>query len=198
LNWEISVTNWLIRPHLGSSRKIHRGQKIHGSLVLSDNKNYTPKACPLYDGPSFWKDARTKGLGDRLELDLYEYAQTLVKNVISEPSGAALQNLQQTAIWGTPLSILQIFSVAYVGLFLADGLQAVYDAVIRALSKLDPGAKLRLLESTADIIGKGVRGSTPLQQSGSAEIHALVSDIPKTTQNQKVVQQFLCQFAYGK
>ena len=165
--------------------------------MLSDNKNYTPKACPLYDGPSFWKDARTKGLGDRLELDLYEYTQTLVKNVISEPSGAALQNLQQTATWGTPLPILQIFFMAYVG-FLADGLQAVYDAVIRALSGLDPDAKLRLLESTVDIIGRGVRGSTPLQQSDSAKIHALVSDIPKTTQNQKVVQQFLCQFVYGK
>ena len=166
--------------------------------MLSDNKNYTPRACPLSDGPGFWKDARAKGLGGRLELDLYEYAQTLVENVISEPPGAALQNLQQTAIWGTPLSILQIFSIAYVGFFLADGLQAVYDAVIRALSTLDPGAKLRLLESTADIIGKGVRGSTPLRQRGSTEIHALVSDIPKTIQNQKVVQQFLCQFVYGK
>jgi len=131
------VTNWLIRPHLGSSHKIHHSQKIHGSLVLSDNKNYTLKACPLYDGPSFWKDMRTKGLGGRLELDLYEYMQTLVKKVISEPSGAALQNLQQTMMWGTPLPILQIFSMAYIGFFsgwIASGIQCSDQSPERAWS----------------------------------------------------------------
>jgi len=58
------VTNWLIRPHLGSPRKIHAGQKIHSSLMLSNNRRYTPKARPLDDSPDFWEEARENGLGD--------------------------------------------------------------------------------------------------------------------------------------
>jgi len=81
------VINWLIRPHLGSSRKIHPGQKIHSSLLLSDNRHY------------FWQ-ARSDGLGDWLELDLYEYTQTLVWMLINETPGT-LQTLHQTAMSGT-------------------------------------------------------------------------------------------------
>jgi hypothetical protein len=49
------------------------GQKIHNFLMLSDNRKYTPKARPLDGNPNFWEEARTKGLGNGLELDFYEY-----------------------------------------------------------------------------------------------------------------------------
>ena len=96
-----NVTNLLIRPHLGSSCKIHSSQKIHSSFTLSNNTNYTLKACPLNDDPNFWENARKNGLGPWLELDLYEYTHTLVEKLIDECPGAALQTLLQTAMWGT-------------------------------------------------------------------------------------------------
>jgi hypothetical protein len=95
------VTNWLIRPHLGSSRKIHPGQKIHSSLTLSNNTKYTPKARPLDDDPLFWVHAHENGLGDWLELDLYEYTETLVERLIGERPGTALQTLRETVMSGT-------------------------------------------------------------------------------------------------
>ena len=96
-----NVPKLLNRPHLGSSRKIHSSQKIHSSLTLSNNTNYTPKARPLNDDPNFWENARKNGLGDWLELDLYEYTQSLVERLIGERPGTALQALRQTAMWGT-------------------------------------------------------------------------------------------------
>jgi len=103
------VTNSLVRPHLGLPRKIHFGQKIHSSLQLSSDKKYTPKARPLDDRPTFWEEARTKGLGDWLELDLYKYTETLVERFISESPGTALQNLRETAVSGTPAQLLTLF-----------------------------------------------------------------------------------------
>jgi hypothetical protein len=96
------VTNWLIRPHLGSPRKIHPGQKIHSSLTLTDKTDgeYTPKARPLDDDPGFWEEARTKH-NNWLELDLYEYTETLVKQFVTDAPGTALQTLRQTAMSGT-------------------------------------------------------------------------------------------------
>jgi len=90
----------MIRPHFGAPRKIHPGQKIHSSLLLSDKPKYTPKACPLDEHPDFWEKGRT-GLGNWLEIDLYDHTQTLVKNLITEGPGNALQTLRQTAMWGT-------------------------------------------------------------------------------------------------
>jgi hypothetical protein len=75
---------------------------------------------------------------------------------------------------------------------LADGLQAVYDAVIGALSKLEPEAKLRLLKSIVDIVGMQVQRSTSLKLGALTKIRAFVSDIWKS--NQKLVQRFLGQF----
>ena len=80
-----------------------------------------------------------------------------------------------------------------------DGMQAVYDAVILALRTVQPEAKLQLLESTVDITGKGAWDSISLKKKGSAEIHALLSDVLKTTENyQRVVRQFLNNFADGE
>jgi len=104
------VTNWLIRPHLGFPRKIHPGQKIHSSLTLTDKTNgeYTPKARPLYDDPGFWEEARMKH-SDWLELDLYEYTETLVKCLFSESPGTALQTLRQTTMSGTTAQFFKFF-----------------------------------------------------------------------------------------
>ena len=90
----------MIRPHLGSPRKIHPGQKIHSSLMLSDKAKYTAKARPLDDNPNFWEKGLT-GLGDSLESDLYEDRQTIVKNLITDHTGTAEQTLCQTAMWDT-------------------------------------------------------------------------------------------------
>jgi hypothetical protein len=100
LKLDRNVTNYLIRPHLGSPRKLHPGQKIHSSLMLSDKAKYTPKARPLNDD-NFW-DKGLKGLGDWLEYDLHEETQTLVKSLIIDTAytGTALQTLRQTAMWG--------------------------------------------------------------------------------------------------
>jgi len=52
-----------VRPHLGSGRKIHRGQKIHSSLLRADgstSENYIPNARPFDDDPSFWEKLRDK------------------------------------------------------------------------------------------------------------------------------------------
>jgi len=82
--------------------------------------------------------------------------------------------------------------MAYIRSSLADGSQAVYDEVIRALSKLKPEAKLRLLESAVDIVGRRALENTPLKLGYYMEIRALVSDVLEG--NQKLVHQFLGQF----
>jgi len=75
--------------------------------------------------------------------------------------------------------------MAYIKSSLVDGLQAVYDAVVEALTKREPEAKLRLLEPAMDIIGRRARNSTSLELRGLLEIRALVSDVPKSTKNQQ-------------
>ena len=103
----VMVTNWLIRPHLGSPRKIHPSQKIHSSLTLTDKTDgeYTPKAHPLDDDPGFWEEARTKH-SNWLELDLYEYTETLVKQLVTHGPGTTLQTLHQIAMSGTTVQLL--------------------------------------------------------------------------------------------
>ena len=64
--------------------------------MLSDNRQYTPKARPPVDKPNFWKDV----LGDWLVNDLYEQTKILVEKHISESTGTALQSLRDIAISG--------------------------------------------------------------------------------------------------
>ncbi|KIM35808.1 hypothetical protein M413DRAFT_32265 [Hebeloma cylindrosporum] len=161
------------KPHLGFPRKIHPGQKIHSSLTLSDKTNgeYTPKARPLNDDPAFWTEARTKH-SQWLELDLYEYAETLVKYLITDSPGNALQTLSQTVMS-------------------ADGLQAVYDGVIKVLKyhKDHIAEKYIILQAAVNIVGRRARQNTSLKLGNSTEIHALVSNIRKG--NEQLVLQFL-------
>ena len=91
-----------IRPHLGASRKIHPGQRIHSSLVLSGNSEYTPKARPLKsEGPAFWRNLHEDVGGRRrdwLEHDLYEYTWDIVNRFVSEgnqENSTVLEGLRQ-------------------------------------------------------------------------------------------------------
>jgi hypothetical protein len=77
--------------------------------MLSNNTKYTPKARPLDDDVDFWENARKNGLGDWLELDLYDYTRTLVERLIGEHPGTALQTLRQTAMSGMPAQLLTLF-----------------------------------------------------------------------------------------
>jgi len=72
--------------------------------MLSNNTKYTPKARSLPYEPNFWENARKKGLGTWLELDLYKYTENLVQKLLTEsPDVTSLQTLHQTAMWGTSL-----------------------------------------------------------------------------------------------
>ena len=95
-------TNYFVRPHLGSGRKIHANQKIHSSLLVAGKlmSGYTPKALPLDDDPSFWEAARLEVLGDRLEWDLFDVVRSHVENFITRHDITVWHVLQQTATWG--------------------------------------------------------------------------------------------------
>ena len=107
------------RPHLGSSRKIHANQKIHGSLLLAGKlkSEYTPKARPLDDNPLFWETARREGLGDWLELDLYDLVRTHVEKFITEDDSTVWQILRQAATWGTLAQYLKFFRSSHMATF---------------------------------------------------------------------------------
>ena len=84
----ICQLRYVIRFHLGSSRKIHPGQKIHISLTLIDPEKYTrPKARPLEkDSDSFWRKFRDDTWKDDssfkhtwIEFDLYEDAEKAIE-----------------------------------------------------------------------------------------------------------------------
>ena len=105
-------TNCFVRPHLGSSRKIHDKQKIHGSLLLAGKlkSEYTPRARPLDDDLSFWDTARNEGLGHWLELDLDDAVRAHVERFIKEDDSTVWENLRQIATWGGKLALyLRIF-----------------------------------------------------------------------------------------
>jgi hypothetical protein len=83
----------LFRLHLGSSRQIQPGQKIHSSLLLARGEfaeKYKPIARPPTGDDSFWDMLRREdaidddGVREWLEIDLYEYAKMLVESMIKE------------------------------------------------------------------------------------------------------------------
>jgi len=86
--------------------------------------------------------------------------------------------------------------MAYTRLSLADGLQAVYDEVIRSLKSLESEGKYRLLESAVDLMGRHPRDGRPLKLRRSIEICPLLSNLlEKNIENyQKIVRQFLVEF----
>ena len=138
---------------------------------------YTPNARPLGDDPLFWDKAREKGLGDWLELDLYDVVRTNVENFITKGDSTVWQILRHTATWGELAQHLRFF-VANIWPHLADGRQAVYDQVIDELKKvaLEPEVMFQLLHNTVDILGG--HGAN-LKLSSSIEIGKLARSILK-------------------
>jgi hypothetical protein len=78
------------RPHLGSTRKIHPGQKIHSSLLLS-KKVYSPKARTPEGDTTFWDRLRKEEGFKRkwVEFDLYEHAANVMDDFIVDPDKAS-------------------------------------------------------------------------------------------------------------
>ena len=73
--------------------------------MINIGERYMPKARPVEDDPGFWENARTQGLGEWLELDLYEYIDDLVKRFVASPNVTLLDHLHQTALWGKPIFV---------------------------------------------------------------------------------------------
>jgi len=91
----------VIRPHLGASRKIHPGQKIHGSFFLGDIP-YTPKARPFEDDVEFWETLRSKRFSsDLVELELYEKTRLVMESFNDEPA-YAVDSLHRIATSSKP------------------------------------------------------------------------------------------------
>jgi len=76
---------------------------------LSNNTKYTPKARPLSYDPDFWANVRKNGLGDWLELDLYEHTRTLVEKLVGERPGTVLRALRNTVMSGTSDQFFEFF-----------------------------------------------------------------------------------------
>ena len=83
---------------------------------------------------------------------------------------------------------------------LADGRQAVYEGVIRALKGLEPQVKHRLLQSAMDILEKSAQDDTSLKLGLSVKILPLLSNLLENNiqDYQQVVRQFLVQFTNCK
>ena len=64
---------------------------------------YTPKARPLDDDPSFWDRAHKEGLRHWLALDLDDAVRAHVKKFIKEHDSTVWENLRQIATWGGKL-----------------------------------------------------------------------------------------------
>ena len=67
-------------------------------------EEYTPKARPFGDDPSFWEklrgqEERTAKISEWLELDLYEHSKLAVEKV-TEGDNTALKSLRHTFISG--------------------------------------------------------------------------------------------------
>ncbi|EDR04371.1 uncharacterized protein LACBIDRAFT_304576 [Laccaria bicolor S238N-H82] len=90
------------KPHLGSSRKIHANQKIHGSLLLAGNltPGYTPQARPLDDDLLFWERVREEGLGNWLELDLFDAVRAHVEKFIKQHDSTVWLIFAPNCNWG--------------------------------------------------------------------------------------------------
>ena len=135
------------------------------------------------------------GLGDWLAIDLYEYTETLVERLVTECTGTVLQTLRQI-VMSSPSAQFFIYFLWLTVSPLADGRQAVYEAVIRALKRHKPAKKHQLLHSAMDILGKRIQDGTSLTQIRSVEILPLLSNLLESNiENYKsVARQFLAEY----
>lgn len=90
----------MLRPHLGSHRKIHNGQKIHASVVLGDG-SYIPKARPPIDIISLFHIPRSeRSKSDWVQFDS-DFAQHVVEGFVAGHHGA-IETWQSIAMSGAP------------------------------------------------------------------------------------------------
>ncbi|KAJ3507944.1 hypothetical protein NLJ89_g6020 [Agrocybe chaxingu] len=192
------------KPHLGSSRKIHDGQKIHSSLLLADEVDsqpsserrprwrYTPKARPPpIDGPdSFWETLRKEGLTGPtsrqwLELDLHESAASIVERVTKNDS--------VDAMLGRMRDIAQS----------AEGRKALYtpvfDAILRKPENLEVKIWYKLLRFAANFLRRVFEDDKSAKRLGLRDVHHLLllvleSD-SKDIEQRRSVRDFVMQFA---
>ncbi|KAJ2935860.1 hypothetical protein H1R20_g1235, partial [Candolleomyces eurysporus] len=181
------VNSITYKPHLGSSRKIHEGQKIHCSFILGETTSrYIPKARP-HDNTqsnkrSFWSNLRNNGLREKsklLEFDAFYRAADAVSKLLA---GEEIDDL-----------LTQI---------VADGTgpQAWYDEVIETLrtwdqreTKLKLSLKWQLLRTTID---KFQGSSSNLKLEKWSQNPTLINDLLRSdsTDHRKVAQDFQHQF----
>ncbi|KJA23408.1 hypothetical protein HYPSUDRAFT_39890 [Hypholoma sublateritium FD-334 SS-4] len=172
------------KPHLGSPRKIHAGQKIHSSFFLTSNVHngepYTPKARPLHDDTSFWQLARwEKELRSWLVPDTYEHLDSLVDRFVDEPDTDLLLSLHQIASWSNRQGELFI---------------TLYKGVIGILRKdnYPLEKKFRLLQSSTEILAKSPDN---LKHVHSAEIRRLIhrDRLSTSPDHRRMLDQFMAE-----
>ena len=107
-----------VRPHLAKGRKIHQGQKIHISLVWAAGEvaeEYTPKARPFGDDPSFWEMLRDKekelpaDSSQWLELDLYYVINHAIRTLVTKGDVTTLRSLLHISISGKLILVHDAF-----------------------------------------------------------------------------------------
>ncbi|KAJ2929052.1 hypothetical protein H1R20_g8048, partial [Candolleomyces eurysporus] len=184
------VNSITYKPHLGSSRKIHEGQKIHCSFILGETTSrYIPKARPHDNARSnkrsFWSNLRNNGLRENsklLEFDAFYRAADAVSKLLAGEEVDDL--LTQIVADGT-------------------GPQLWYDEVIEMLRtwdqrepKLELSLKWQLLRTTIDKF-QGSSGNLKLEKW--SQNPTLVNDLLKSdsTDHRKVAQDFQRQFIEG-
>ena len=94
------------RPHLGSVRKIHSGQKIHNSLL--SKHVYNPRARPPEDDVAFWDRLRKEEdfRGKWVEFNLFEHAESAMEDFILDPNTTS-QTLRRIAGSSEPTQFFQ-------------------------------------------------------------------------------------------
>ena len=150
------------------------------------------------DDATFWQNSRENGLGDWLELDLYEYIDKLVKGFVDTLDVDKLENLSQAASWRKQTLFSREFISLTRAVFEANGQQAVceslYGGLIGTLKTSDYNLerKWQLLN-----IAQGILENSPfeLKESHLTQIHALVlpllSASNTTAAHWKSVKEFL-------
>ncbi|KAF9526328.1 WD40-repeat-containing domain protein [Crepidotus variabilis] len=149
------------KPHLGASRKIHDGQKIHSSLLRADlatTAEYTPQARPPRDGSRFWNTLRTedKFKSPWLELDLYEAAENAVTMFLNNQNSALREIAMSNEVS-----------------------QAVYDALISALKsdRWSPDQKYRTMEIALEMFGGTLHNKDSLILASFSQVYKALSGI---------------------
>ncbi|KAF8881419.1 WD40-repeat-containing domain protein [Gymnopilus junonius] len=152
-------------PHLGASRKIKYGQKIHSSVLLADTDiRYTPKAKPpgKIDPKKFWDSLREgkEAFEEWVEADMQMFMNHLVKGALAEHKNPLLENLL------IPAS--------------TRGRQGLYKTVVDALGNSDAvfsvHVKNQLLTISMHILRK-TSSVDKLQLIPSVNVTPLVSDL---------------------